>query len=185
VIDQEIVNDEEMQELKKPIIDACIKSAQKNGWSDAMGILRGALFLESEPKSLDDLAEATGYSKTTVRTNMSYLENLGMVRRIVGPAGKQHRYKQHRYALETDTEAMRPVILSLARLEIRTILQALNQIEKTLDSDDQLATKMMPSLLKHIQFYKEMDRILDLMDHYTLNELIELLENNKKKNSLI
>ena len=54
------MNDEEMLALKKPIIDACIKSAQKNGWSDAMGILRGTLFLESEPMSLDALAEKTG-----------------------------------------------------------------------------------------------------------------------------
>ena len=80
VIDLSIMNDEEMLVLKKPIIDACIKSAQKNGWSDAMGILRGTLFLESEPMSLDMLAEKTGYSKTTVRSNMNYLENLGMAR---------------------------------------------------------------------------------------------------------
>ena len=68
------VNDEEMLALKRPIIDACIKSAQKNGWSDAMGLLRGTLFLESEPMSLDTLAEKTGYSKTTVRSNMNFLK---------------------------------------------------------------------------------------------------------------
>lgn len=184
MIDLKIVNYEEMQELKRPIIDACIKSAQKNGWSDAMGVLRGALFLESEPMSLDELAEATGYSKTTVRSNMSYLENLGMVRRIVGPAGP-HRNRQHRYALETDAEAMRPVVLSVAREEILTILLALNQIERRLESDDLQAEKMMPSLLKHIRFYKEMGRILELMDHYTLNELIEVLEKNKKENNVV
>ena len=36
-----IVNDEEMLDLKTPIIEACIKSAQKNGWSDAMGVRWG------------------------------------------------------------------------------------------------------------------------------------------------
>ena len=124
-----IMNDEEMLALKKPIIDACVKTAQKNGWSDAMGILRGTLFLENEPMSLDMLAEKTGYSKTTVRSNMSYLENLGMARRVVGPVGMRHRYKQHRYALETDAEAMRPVALSAVREEIHSILEALNQNE--------------------------------------------------------
>ncbi len=91
------MNDEELLALKRPIIDACIKSAKKNGWSDAMGILRGTLFLESEPMSLDMLAEKTGYSKTTVRSNMNYLENLGMAIRVVGQVGKEHRYKLHRY----------------------------------------------------------------------------------------
>ena len=180
MIDLIIVNDEEMLALKKPIIDACIKSAQKNGWSDAMGILRGTLFLESEPMSLDALAEKTGYSKTTVRSNMSYLENLGMARRVVGPVGKQHRYKQHRYALETDTEAMRPVVLSAAKEEVHSILQALNQIEKNLEGHSVEAEKMSAIMLKTRQFYEEMDRILQLMDQYTLKELIEILERNKK-----
>jgi len=179
VIDQINVNDEEMLALKKPIIDACIKSAQKNGWSDAMGILRGTLFLEREPMSLDALAEKTGYSKTTVRSNMSYLENLGMARRVVGPVGKQHRYKQHRYALETDAEAMRPVILSAARDETHSILQALNLVEKILEAHGRETEKMNEIMGKTRQFYEEMDRIMELMSQYTLKELIELLENNK------
>ena len=97
-----------------------------------MGILRGTLFLESDPMSLDELAEKTGYSKTTVRSNMGYLENLGIARRVVDPASKQHRYKQHRYALETDAEAIWPLILSAERDETRSISQALNLAEKNL-----------------------------------------------------
>jgi len=180
VIDQSNVNDEEMLTVKKPIIDACIKSAKKIGWSDAMGILRGTLFLESEPMSIDALAEKTGYSKTTVRSNMSYLENLGLARRVVGPVGKQHRYKQHRYALETDTEARRPVVLSAAKEEVHSVLLALNQIEKNLEGHQAEAEKMSAIMAKTRQFYEEMDRILQLMDHYTLKELIEILERNKK-----
>ncbi len=145
-----------------------------------MGILRGTLFLESEPMSLDTLAEKTGYSKTTVRSNMSYLENLGMVRRVVDPVGRPRRYKQHRYALEKDTEAMRPVVLSAAKVEIHSFLQALNQIEKDLEGHSEEAEEMSAILLKTRQFYEEMDRILRLMDRYTLKELIELLEKNKK-----
>ena len=180
MIDLRIVNDEEMLELKKPIIDACIKSSQKNGWGDAMGVLRGTLFLESEPMSLDALAEKTGYSKTTVRSNMSYLENLGMARRVVGPVGKRHRYKQHRYALETDAEAMRPIVLSAARDELHSILQALNLVEKNLDANGAEAKKICEIIAKTRQFYEEMARIMELMSLYTLSELIELLESKKK-----
>ncbi len=179
-IDLSIVNEEELLALKKPIIDACIKSAKKNGWSDAMGILRGTLFLESEPMSLDMLAEKTGYSKTTVRSNMNYLENLGMAVRVVGPVGKQHIYKQHRYALETDTEAMRPVVLAAAKDEIHSILHALNQFEKSLEDHSAEAQEMSAILAKTRQFYEEMDKILELINQYTLKELIEILERNKK-----
>jgi DNA-binding transcriptional regulator GbsR (MarR family) len=180
VIELDYVNEEEKQALKKPIIDACIKSARKNGRSDAMGILRGALFLETEPLSLDALAERTGYSKTTVRSSMSYLENLGVVRRVVGPVGKTRRPKQHRYALETDTEAMRQVILSKAKAEVHSVLQALIQVEENLKAHRDEAEEMSPIILKTRQFYEETDRILRLMDWYTHKELIEILERNRK-----
>ena len=149
-----------MLALKKPIIDACIKSAKKNGWSDAMGILRGTLFLESEPMSLDMLAEKTGYSKTTVRSNMNFLENLGLVIRVVGPLGMQHRYKQHRYSLVTDAEVMRPVVLSAAKEEVHSILEALIRIEKNLKDHSAEAARISASLAKTMQFYEEMDRFL-------------------------
>jgi len=172
--------DEEMLALKGPIIDACIKSAKRNGWSDAMGILRGILFLESEPMSLDMLAEKTGYSKTTVRSNMNYLENLGFVIRVVGPLGKQHRYKQHRYSLVNEAEVMRPVILSAAKEEAHSILQALIRIEKNLKANSTEEAKLSALLAKTMQFYEEMDRILDLISEYTPKELIEILESKKK-----
>jgi len=169
-----------MLEMKKPIIDACIKSARNYGRNDAVGILRGTLFLESEPMSLDMLAEKTGYSKTTVRSNMNYLENLGIARRVVSPLGKPHRYKQHHYALVNDAEAMRPTILSAAKEEIHSILQALIQIEKNLEAHKAEAEKMNAIMSKTRQFYEEMDKILDLIGQFTLKELIEILESKKK-----
>jgi DNA-binding transcriptional regulator GbsR (MarR family) len=177
------VNDEEMLALKRPIIDACIKSAQKNGWSDAMGLLRGTLFLESEPMSLDTLAEKTGYSKTTVRSNMNCLENIGIVRRVVAPLEKPHRYKQYRYALVNDAEAMRPVILSAAKEEIHLILQALQQFEKNLKGSNVKDAELKASLVKAVQFYEEMSRILDLIGEYSSKELIAIFESKKKWNS--
>ena len=173
--------DEEMLALKRPIIDACIKSAKRNGWSDAMGILRGILFLESEPMSLDMLAEKTGYSKTTVRSNMNYLENLGLVIRVVGPLGKQHRYKQHRYALVNEAEVMR-VILSAAKEEVHSILQALIRIEKNHKDNSMEEARLSVLLAETIQFYEERNRILDLISEYTSKELIEILESKKKMN---
>lgn len=180
MIELDYVNEQAKQALKKPIIDACIKSARKNGQSDAMGILRGALFLENEPLSLDALAERTGYSKTTVRSGMSHLENLGVARRVVGPVGKTHHYKLHRYALETDTDAMWQVILSEAKAEVHSVLQALIQVEENLKAHRDAAEEMSAIMLKTRQFYEETDRILHLMDRYTHKELIEILERNQK-----
>lgn len=175
-----IVKDEDLLELKKPIIEACIKSARKNGWSDAMGVLWGTLFLESEPLSLDMLADKTGYSKTTVRSNMNYLESFGIARRVVGPLGKQHRNKQHRYELVKDIEALRPAILSNKKDEARLILEALLQIRKSLDGRETKDSQLEASLAKAMAVYEETGRILDLIAQYSSQELIEILESKRK-----
>jgi DNA-binding transcriptional regulator GbsR (MarR family) len=175
-----IVKDEDLLELKKPIIEACIKSARKNGWSDAMGVLWGTLFLESEPLSLDMLADKTGYSKTTVRSNMNYLESFGLARRVVGPLGKQHRNKQHRYELVKDIEALRPAILSNKKEEARLILEALLQIRKSLDGRETKDSQLEASLAKAMAVYENTGRILDLIAGFSSQELIEILESKRK-----
>jgi DNA-binding transcriptional regulator GbsR (MarR family) len=60
--------------------------------SDTMGILRGTLFLENEPLSLDTLAKRTGYSNTTVFSSMSHLENLGVARYMTITTSAQRGY---------------------------------------------------------------------------------------------
>ena len=174
------MKDEDLLGLKKPIIEACIKSARKNGWSDAMGVLWGTLFLESEPLSLDMLADKTGYSKTTVRSNMSHLENQSIARRVVGPLGKQHRNKQHRYELVKDIEALRPAILSNKKEEARLILEALLQIRKSLDGRETKDSQLEASLTKAMAVYEDAGRILDLIAQYSSQELIEILESKRK-----
>jgi hypothetical protein len=72
------------------------------------------------------------------------------------------------------------VVLSAAKEEVHSVLQALNQIEKNLEGHQAEAEKMGAIMAKTRQFYEEMDRILHLMDLYTLKELIELLESNRK-----
>jgi DNA-binding transcriptional regulator GbsR (MarR family) len=175
------VKGEELLELERPIIDACIKSAKRCGWSDAAGLLRGFLFLEGEPMSLDMLAEKTGYSKTTIRSTIKSLENLGLVKRVVDPLRQDHS-KQHLYALERDPERMRQVIQSTIRDEIHSISEALNQVEKNLeDLDEHHETRAIISSNKY--FYEMMDKIMELMDQVTLEELIDILENNKKSDA--
>ena len=169
----------DLMALKKPIIDACIKSAREKGWSDAMGVLRGTLFLEHKSLSLDELSKKTGYSKTTVRSNMNFLENIGLAVRVVGP-GKD-RYKQHCYALETDAEAMKLVLFSAAKEEIHSIVQALNQIETKIENNSAEAEEIKPTVIKTRNFYEEIERFFELMDLYSLKDVIETLEINKNK----
>ena len=61
-----------------------------------------------------------------------------------------------------------------------SILRALNQVEKNLAAHSSEAEKTSAIMRKTRQFYEEMDRVMELMNHYTLKELIEVLESKKK-----
>lgn len=177
------MKDEEIMELKRPIIEACIKSGQINGWSTAMGILWGTLFLETEPMSIETLAEKTGYSKTTVRANMNYLENIGLAQRVIDPLGKQHRDKQHRFALVTDIGAVRSAVLSTAKEVVNLILQALLQVEKNIEDQNLRGAEFEDSLAEEIQIYDNISKILDLIDEFTSDKFIDILESKKGSES--
>ena len=154
------------------IIDACVQFAKSKGYSDACGVLRGTLFLANEPLSLDDLAEKTGYSKSTVCLNMNLLENLGIAKRAVSTGDKRSRYVS-----VTDPNSMKASLLTNIRREVQLLLIALDLTEdeirakgiETGDVQDRVAT------IK--RFYKQVDHILDLIDKFTVEELIDLLSN--------
>ena len=61
------------------MIDACVKGSNIRGRCDAVGALRGILFLTGVPLFMDELVEESGYSKSTVSTNMGILERIGLV----------------------------------------------------------------------------------------------------------
>ncbi len=72
------------------------------------------------------------------------------------------------------------VILSAAKEDVHSVLQALNQIEKNIEEHKAEAEHMSAIISKTKQFYEEMNKILDLMNKYPLKELIERLDRNEK-----
>jgi len=75
---------------KRCMIKASVQVANMLGQSDTVGTIIGSLFLADCPISLDELVDATGYSKSAVSTTMTHLENRGFVRRIRRPGDKKN-----------------------------------------------------------------------------------------------
>jgi DNA-binding transcriptional regulator GbsR (MarR family) len=166
---------DENHALKRHIIDACVKAANIKGLGDAVGVLRGTLFLEDEPISMDQLVEETGYSKSTVSSNMGLLESLGMARRIVTPGDKRYRYIP-----VTDPDSLKKAMLLNVRNEINLIRSALELTEKDLMASEDVPQAIMHRIDRIRHFYKQTDKLLDLVSKYTTDELIELLERDGK-----
>jgi DNA-binding transcriptional regulator GbsR (MarR family) len=156
---------------KRHIIDACVQCAKIKGYSDACGVLRGSLFLADQPISLDDLVEMTGYSKSTISVNMNFLENLGLVRRVVVPGDKRSRY-----ATISDPNSMKAMLLSNIKKEVHLVLDALDLTERDLLTCGAGAEKLQAKVATLKHFYKLTDDLLSLIGKFTTEELIELLK---------
>ncbi|MCX6675888.1 MAG: MarR family transcriptional regulator [Methanothrix sp.] len=165
------MNRDERTALRRHIVDACIKASSNKGLSDAVGVLRGTLFLADEPMSMDELVSETGYSKSTVSSNMSLLENLGLARRVVIPGDKRYHYSP-----VTDPDSLKKAMLINVRNEILLLMAALDRTEKDIDSDDSSSRAILERIDSIRQYYIQTDRLLDLISKYTTEELIELLE---------
>lgn len=170
-----MMNQEERRALRRHIIDACVKAANNKGCCDAVGVLRGTLFLETEPISLDRLVEETGYSKSTVSSNMNLLETLGLARRVVIPGDKRYHY-----VLVTDPDSLRKAMLVHIKSEIQMVLSALDETEKEIQKSGLDLEEISKRIESIRHFYRQTERLLNLLVRYTTEELIEILENADK-----
>lgn len=157
--------------LKKHMIDACVRGANNRGCCDAVGVLQGTLFLSDAPMSMDQLVEETGYSKSTVSTNMGILERMGHVKRVVIPGDKRYHYIP-----VIDPDSLRRDMIVNIRQNLQCILMALDRTEGDLKSCDDPDPAVMVRIEEIKRYYRQTDRMLDLLSKYNTEELIRRLE---------
>jgi HTH-type transcriptional regulator, glycine betaine synthesis regulator len=171
VVFQKWMNRDEKRILKIYMVDACVRVANSCGCSDAVGVLRGTLFLAEGPVSMDELVEETGYSKSTVSSNMSTLERRGLVRRVVIPGDKRYHYIP-----VTDPDSLKKEMIISMRSEMQVIMAAMNRTEEELRSCEHVSQAALERIDKARRFYMQMDKLLDLISRYNTEGLIDLLQ---------
>jgi DNA-binding transcriptional regulator GbsR (MarR family) len=165
--------------LKIYMVDACVKVANSYGCSDAVGVLRGTLFLADRPVSMDELVEETGYSKSTVSANMSTLERMGLVNRVIIPGDKRYHYLP-----VTEPDSLKKEMMINKRQEIQVIIAAINRTEEDLRACEHVSEAALERIGKARCFYMQTDLLLDMISRYNTEELIGLLQRDfqeKKK----
>lgn len=166
-----MMNPDEKDILKRYLVDACIKVANGYGLCDAVGVLRGTLFLAEGPISMDELVEETGYSKSTVSANMSTLERHGMAKRVIIPGDKRYYYIP-----VTEPDLLKKQMIANARQEMQVIIAAMNRTDEDLKASVHKSQAALDRIEKARRFYQQMDLLLDLISRYNTEELIALLD---------
>jgi DNA-binding transcriptional regulator GbsR (MarR family) len=167
-------NDSRPEEAaKRCMIDASIQIANMMGHSDAAGALIGSLFVADGSLSMDELKEMTGYSKSTVSTNMTYLEIQGIVRRVRRPGDKRNYYviiKNIDETFKIDNKKIRQMM----QIQIAAIGEAERILEGAERSDQ---VERLRSLFRSMrEDCAKALRLTDLIAPFTIAELIEVLE---------
>ena len=157
--------------LKRYMVDACVKVANSYGCCDAVGVLRGTLFLADRPISMDELVEETGYSKSTVSSNMSTLERQGLARRVIIPGDKRYHYIP-----VTDPDSLKKELIANMRQEMQVIIAAMNRTEEDLRAREHVSSSALDGIDRARSFYMQTDLLLDLISRYNTEELIVLLQ---------
>ncbi|MDD1761772.1 MAG: MarR family transcriptional regulator, partial [Methanothrix sp.] len=152
-------------------VDACIKVANGYGLCDAVGVLRGTLFLAVGPISMDELVEETGYSKSTVSANMSTLERHGLAKRVIIPGDKRYYYVP-----VTEPDSLKKQVIANARQEMQVIIAAMNRTDEDLKACVHKSQAVLDRIEKARRIYQQMDLLLDLISRYNTEELIALLD---------
>jgi DNA-binding transcriptional regulator GbsR (MarR family) len=166
--------------LKRHMVEACVKVANSCGCCDAAGVLRGTLFLADRPVSMDQLVEETGYSKSTVSSNMSTLERQGSAKRVVIPGDKRYHYIP-----VTDPDSLKRDLIANMRQGMQVIIAAMDRTEEDLRACKSVSETAMERIDRTRRFYRQMDLLLDLISRYNTEELIELLQSGSERKKSI
>ncbi len=151
------------QDIGEHILNACIQWARMKGYSDSIGFLRGLTVLARDPVSLDELVLQTGYSKSTISSNMNLLESQGLVKRIVIPGEKRHIY-----APIIDPAAIMINMLDIIEKEIVLFCEALDRTEKDLASGNAEAKWLVARVAILRQSYEQGKREIEILRTKTL-----------------
>jgi DNA-binding transcriptional regulator GbsR (MarR family) len=140
-----------------------------------MGKMYGALLLNPQPMSLDDLMNHLDISKASVSMNMRTLENMGIVREV-WVRGDRRKY----YEAEPDFWKILTNVLS--GRELREINQALTVLDTNVDSLRKTGPTMSADDQALAQFYVE--RLDQVRGFFKFAKLVvtSILERNSSIN---
>lgn len=160
-------------DAREEVIEAFATTAEMYGTRPSYGRLYGVLYFAREPLSLDELAERSGYAKSTVSTAMSTLERYYLVkRRSLRGEGKRAFFEAERdwwYALEQ-------VLEQEGSREIETMTRALDSAEKRLEESDSDRSGADLERVRDLQqFYRQAAFLVEVFSSRSVEQLLAMI----------
>ncbi|WP_251329860.1 GbsR/MarR family transcriptional regulator [Haloplanus pelagicus] len=158
--------------VREEVIESMERSAEVYGLSRSAGRVYGVLYFATEPLSIPELVEETGYAKSTISNVTRKLTRIGLIRRrSSGGGGRRVRFDP-----ETDLWfVLQDVFQQYVAREMGTTRRTLDRALTRLDEGDAEsgASDRIETLATT---YEEFETLLELAMDHSVEELIEAIE---------
>lgn len=142
--------------LEKDFIEYWQQIGRMSGLDSISSTIIGTLFLEDD-LSLDELAEKTGYSLSSISNKIKFLETIGIIQRFKKPGSKKVYAK-----IEKDMFKMFKEIL--LKKQMNQMSFAKSQLPKIIENNK---TNKKIKTIKN--YYKQMLKMDEVMQHMLAN----------------
>jgi DNA-binding transcriptional regulator GbsR (MarR family) len=155
------MSSEDVEAARERVVEGFERSAEIYGLNRSYGRLYGVLFFAHEPLSLDELAEESGFAKSTVSTAMKELERFHMVhRRSIEGEGKRAFFEAER----DFWHILKQFLDREVRREIDTMTRALDDAEAALEAaDGERASRDLERVRELQRVYSRSEAFVDLV----------------------
>lgn len=174
--------------VRRDVIESMERSAEVYGLSRSAGRVYGVLYFASEPLSIPELVDETGYAKSTISNVTRRLTRIGLIRRrSSGGGGRRVQFEP-----ETDLWfVVQDVFQQYVAREVATSRRTLDRALERLDDADagagaetetRTGTGARAGEPTHDRVaalattYDEFETLLELATDHSIPELIEAIE---------
>ena len=177
----------ELTEARDHFIQGMSRITHFWGFPKAMGAIYGAIYLSSEPVSLDELVEQVGVTKGAVSTNVRALERLNMVHRHVQLGDRKDYYTAEADFWQVVKNIMQEREKNEFALALRTVGESLDKVnEADIPTEEaELAAFYQDRMGSMKGFFDQLDSMIAMLislDGMKLAALMRVFGNSKSKN---
>ncbi|MFC6614278.1 GbsR/MarR family transcriptional regulator [Halopenitus salinus] len=161
----------EHTDVTERVIESMEQSAEVYGLSRSAGRVYGVLYFASEPLSIPELVERTGYAKSTISTVTRQLTRIGLIHRRSSRGGGR------RVRFEAEHEIwfiLQDVFQQYLQREMQSTLRTLRQAESDLEEEKNPNAQERIRNLR--QTYEDLQVVVRLAAEFSPEELRNALE---------
>ena len=164
---------EEIEEIRKIIIESLGRSFAFYGMNETTGYIYGLLYFEDQPLGLDEMAGKLGVSKATISLNIRLLLQLKMVQKIWMKGSRKDYYLAERDFNKIFQEALKSKELYQIRIVKEAIVQAKSSYQVLICRNSKELKRLVEADLKKIEHLIQLIRLGENWIYFLLDKDLE------------